>query len=204
METNKFISLIQNITGRNLQIDTQDEILQFEKEYYVFIVLPITDRKICFKWVTPKTTDKFLRSFITSFTTKFIEPNPKAYDYNYGGIDYKWIDKTEKEKEYAYSHHRSNMYTKNQLLEQIQANFNSDNICNTLIKYGFYSTEYGIGIFALWATDGVLNAIQKLKQYLQSKNIPYTNEYSDARWVYRYKLGLDKNTHTSILNNFSN
>mgnify|MGYP003609017569 CR=1 FL=1 len=201
METNKFISLIQNITGRNLQIDTQDEILQFEKEYYVFIVLPITDRKIYFKWVTPKTTDKFLRSFITSFTTKFFQPNPSNYNGRYGS---KWEDMDEKQREYAYHHHRSNMYSKNELLEQIHGNFNSDNICNTLIKYGFYSTEYGIGIFALWATDGVLNAIQKLKQYLQSKNIPYTNEYSDARWVYRYKLGLDKNTHTSILNNFSN
>jgi len=201
MQTNKFTSLIQSITARNLKIDTTDEILQFEKEYFIYIILPITERKIYFKWVTPKTTDKFLRSFITAFTTKFFEPNPLSYSGRYGS---KWEDMDAKQREYAYHHHRSNMYSKKDLLEQIQANFNTDAIENTLIKYGFYSTEYGIGIFALWATEGVLNAIQRLKNHLQSKNIPYTNEFSDARWVYRFKLGLPKEINTTILNSFSN
>ena len=95
METTKFTSLIQKITGRQLQIDTKDEILSFEKEYFVYITLPILGSTIGFKWKTPKSTEKFLRSFITAFTTKFTEPNPKCYDKTYGGKEYKWELKTE-------------------------------------------------------------------------------------------------------------
>jgi len=200
MNTNNFIKLIQNITNRNLQIDTLDTELQFEKDYFIYTVLPLTDRKIYFKWTTPKATDKFLRSFITAFTTKYKEPNPLVYNGRYGS---KWCEMSEVQREYAYMHHSSNMYSKTELLDQIQANFNSDSICTTLIKYGFYSTEYGIGIFAFWATSGVVSAIQKLKDYLNAKNIPYSNEFSDAKWVYRFKLNMDKSINTSILNNFS-
>jgi len=73
----------------------------------------------------------------------------------------------------------------------------------TPCKYGFYTTEYGIGIFCYFSTDGVINSIEKMKKYLLSKNIPFKNEFSDARWVFRFVLNLDKPKHELLLNSFN-
>jgi hypothetical protein len=201
MKTTNFINLINEITGREFFINTTDENLQTETEYYIYKILPITGRKIGFYWVTPKTMDKFLRSFITAFTSKYKEPNPAAYNQKW--YNSTWNDKTETDKENAYMHHTSNMFSKTALLEQIEVNFNKDSITSTLCKYGFYTTEYGIGIFCYFNTDGVVNSIAKMTKYLQNKNIPFKNEFSDARWVFRFVLNLDKPKHEILLNSFN-
>ena len=203
MNKANFEKLITAVTGRELQIKTTSDILECGNEYYIYTVLPLTDRAIGFNWKAPLEYEKFLKTFITAFTSKFRQPNPKAYDYNYGGKEYKWSERTELEKEYAYSHHASNMYSKKALLEQIQANFDNPNIQHSLTKYGFYATNYGIGTFCYFATTYVLQSIQELKNFLIQKAIPYGNEFSDARWVYRFKLNLTKDLHESILADFS-
>jgi len=206
MNKNNFEKLIQSITKRPLIIDTTDSEILNDKEYFVYKVLPLTNRKIYFKWKTAKTDEKMLLSFITAFTNKYKEPNPKAYDYSAKtyGEKYKWENRTEIDKEYAYGHHTSNMYSKECLLKQIEDNFSTPEMKTALIKYGFYSTEYGIGIFAFWETECVLNAISEMKKYLHSLSIPFSNEYSDARWVYRFKLGINKDIHSNLINEFSN
>jgi len=206
MNTQNFQNLIQLVTGRDFLIDTTDESLATEKEYFVYRILPITNRKIYFKWVTPKTDEKMLKSFITAFTTRYKEPNPRAYDWSARtyGEKAKWENKTEEEREFAYYHHSSNMYSKKELLEQIEANFGKEDIANGLIRYGFYPTEYGVGIFCFWATDAVKKAINTMAEYLKNKSIPYSNEFSDARWVFRFKLGISKEAHTNILNQLTN
>lgn len=203
METVKFQALIRAVTGRDFSIKTDDSELIHEKEYRIERILPITERAIRFYWKTPKTDEKLLRSFITAFTSKYREPNPESYDYEYGGKQYKWEEKTLEEREYAYSHHVSNMYSKQALLGQIEANFGKSDILSALIRFGFYPTEYGIGIFCFFYTPAVSKAIQQLKSHLNKANIPYSNEYSDARWVYRFKLGLSKPVHAEIIGNLS-
>jgi len=203
METLNFEKLIQEITGRDFIIDTQDQNLIQEKEYYVYRILPITKRKIGFNWKVAKTEEKVLRSFITSFATKYREPDPSTYNYNYGGKEYTWEGNTEEQKEFAYNHHFTHMYKKETLLKQVQDNFSRPSIEKALLKYGFYSTEYGIGIFAYWTTNYVVNAIDKMKKFLAGKSIPFANEFSEAKWVYRFKLNLSKETHTTILKAFS-
>jgi len=199
MNTIKFQSLIQAITKRPFIIKTDDVDILPSKKYYVYFVLPITGMNIGFYWETSKTDEKLLRSFITAFTSKYREPNPKAYDYIYGGVQYWWNDKTDKQKEYAYNNHPSNMYSKSDLMKQIEDNFNTPEIESAMLRYGFYSTEYGIGIFAFWQTEYVKNAIKKLHSYLTEKQIPFKNEWSDAGWVFRFKLGLSKDIHYSII-----
>jgi hypothetical protein len=199
MKTLNFEKLIQAITKRDFVINTQDEDLQFDKEYYIYKILPLTDRKVSFKWKTPQTEEKLLKSFITTFTNKYFEPDPQAYNGKYGTL---WSNKTDKEKEYAYMHHRSNMYRKEDLLNQIQMNFENELIYDSLIKYGFYHTEYGIGIFVFWTTKYVVEAIEYMKKYLDKNNIPYANEFSDAKWVYRFKLNINKEKHYQILKSF--
>jgi len=203
MNTQNFQNLIQAITGRELIINTSDIEIQTEKEYYIYKIFPLTQRKSGFNWKTAKTEEKMLRSFITAFCNKYIEPNPKTYDYEYGGKTYKWEDRTPIEKEYALSHHRTHQFNKTDLMSQISENFNKEGIQNALIKYGFYNTEYGIGIFCFWETDCVKQAINKMAKYLNDLSIPFKNEYSDARWVFRFKLNLTKDQHNSILNQFT-
>ena len=205
METIKFQNLIQAITGKDLKINTNDTEIVNGKEYTIYRTLPLTERNISFAWKAAITNEKLLRSFITAYTTKYREPNPRAYDYmaKVYGESARWENKTELEKEYAYSHHSSNMYGKQELMKQIEENFKSDTMYNTMILYGFYATEYGVGIFSLFEFDSVIKAIKQMKEYLNAKCIPYKNEYSDARWVYRFKLNLTKEAHEALLHNFA-
>jgi len=203
MRKDKFQSLIQLVTQRDFTINTHDEELKHEKEYCIYRTLPITKIEVSFKWKTPKTDDKMLRSFITAFTTKYREPAPRSYKCCAPYFSKAWEDMEAINKERAYYHHASNMYSKKELLEQVEANFNAQGITEGLIRYGFYPTEYGLGIFCFWATEGVVKAIEALKAHLKEKSIPYTNEYSDARWVYRFKIGITKEAHTNILKEFS-
>jgi hypothetical protein len=200
MTTANFQNLIQLITGRDFIIKTEDKELQFETEYKIYRVLPITKYTISFYWKTPKSEEKMLRSFITTFTGKYREPNPDNYTTCSPYFSPSWNEMTAEKQEYAYMNHSSNMYSKEDLLKQVENNFANEGIATGLIKYGFYNTEYGIGIFCFWMTEGVNTAINAMKAHLQKLAIPFTNEFSDARWVYRFKLGLTKESHLSIIN----
>ncbi len=202
MQTQNFQNLIRLVTGRDFIINTGDTDLEFEKEYRIYRILPVTERTVSFYWKTPKADEKMLRSFITAFTSKYREPNPRAYDYmaKIYGEQSRWENKTEKDKEYAYCHHAANMYSKEMLLKQVEENFAKDGISTGLIRYGFYNTEYGIGIFCFWMTAGVQAAIHTMKSHLEKLSIPYANEFSDARWVFRFKIGLTKESHLAIIN----
>ena len=201
MNVLKFQSLIQAITKRPFLIKTSDENIQTEKEYYIYYTLPLTGIDAKFYWKTSKKKKKLLRSFITAFTSKYREPNPRAYDYMVRtyGESAKWENYTDKQKEYAFNNHSGFMYSKTELLKQIENNFNTPEIESAMLKYGFYPTEYGIGIFAFWQSEYVKNAIKKLHLHLTDGQIPFKNEWSDAGWVFRFKLGLTKDIHHSII-----
>jgi hypothetical protein len=80
-----------------------------------------------------------------------------------------------RERAFAYMHHRNNMFSKNQLLEQIQANFSNPEMATAMTRYGFYLTDYGVGIFALYGGEHVESAIFKMMKFLKSEGIPYRN-----------------------------
>ena len=59
-----------------------------------------------------------------------------------------------------------------------------------LHNVGFYVTSYGVGVEVIFGDrDGT---IQKIKDFLTAKDIDFSNEYSDAGWVYRFKIGKSK------------
>ena len=134
MKTSNFQNLIQLVTGRDFSIATNDENLNFDTEYRIFKTLPVSGRIVSFSWKTPKADEKMLRSFITAFTSKYREPNPEAYNYNYGGKTYRWDEKNDEEKEFAYMHHASNMYSKAALLNQVETNFSKETFAKTLLQ----------------------------------------------------------------------
>ncbi len=203
MNTAKFTNLIQLVTGRDFQIKTNDTELKHATKYEVFRILPLTNYWVSFTWKTPLSDEKMLRSFITAFTSKYREPDPAAYTCRAPYFSPAWADMEPMKREYAYMHHASNMFHKSELLKQVESNFSQQGMTEGLIKYGFYSTEYGVGIFCFWATESVVSAIEAMKKFLADRNIPFTNEFSDARWVYRFKLGISKDAHTQLLTNLS-
>ena len=203
MNTINFVKLINLLTNRDFHVKTDDTEIQVSKEYIVYRELPISKRQISFTWKTPANEENIIRSFITTFTTKYREPNPKAYDKTYGGKEYRWADKTEEEKEFAYYHHVSNMYSKKDLLDMIENNLSREEIKGDFCKYGFYPTLYGFGIFAFWTTKATAFAIEQMKKFLNEQGIMFKNEFSDAGWVYRFKINASKPVHINILNNFS-
>jgi hypothetical protein len=203
MKTENFTKLINLLTNRDFTLATTDAEIETNKEYTIYRLLPISKSKISFKWKTPTNEENFIRSFITAFTTKYREPRPKSYDYTYGGKEYRWADMTDEQKEFAYYHHASNMYSKKQLLEMIEDNFSREEIKGDFCKYGFYPTMYGVGIFAFWTTKATIYAIDQMKKYLSEQGIIFSNEFSDAKWVYRFKINASKPIHMNLLHNFS-
>lgn len=61
---------------------------------------------------------------------------------------------------------------------------------NDMDNINVYPTTYGIGVFLLWWHKNCW--IDAVKNILDKKGIEYTNEYSDARWVYRFKVSKKK------------
>lgn len=200
MKAENFTKIIQKMTGRNFVVRTEDAELISDKKYYIYRELPLSKRKIGFDFKTPKNEENILKSFISTFTNKYREPDPEKYKKN-SFRSTGWEDMTEEQKEFAYCHHSSNMYSKDKLLDIIRENLKSEEAINTLSLYGFYETLYGIGVFVLFGAE--YKAIKGLKTYLENEQIPFTNEFSDKGWVYRFKINLDKDIHKSIIINYS-
>lgn len=71
----------------------------------------------------------------------------------------------------------------------------SDLFCKLLPNYSsrFFPTTYGLGFDTFLLTDAkVQETTKSLSDFLKSKQIAFENEYSDARWVYRFKISKAK------------
>lgn len=207
MKTKNFEILIKTITGREFIVDTKDTEIKVNSEYLIYRTLPVSKRNISFNFKTPKNEENLLKSFINQYCKKYREPNPANYTGHYCGTynpNDAWENKSEEEKEFCYYHHASNMFSHKTLLEQIKTNLDNPNVENTFCKYGFYPTIYGIGIFVLFSGKYEMSAIEKLSNYLLKEGIPFKNEFSNAKWVYRFIINLQKDIHEKILNSFNN
>ena len=65
---------------------------------------------------------------------------------------------------------------------------------SVLVKLGYnginvYPTSYGIGMFVLFSDRTYMRtAKNEIDTLLKEMGVEYTNEYSDAAWVFRYKI----------------
>lgn len=119
------------------------------------------------------TIDNLLKKFITTFTTK-----------------YKHVD-VSSTIELRYK-------TKEELRDEI-LKYNKDRIYKGL----FYTTLYGIGYWCIFSTKKDNEIALQLHEYLKNNNIKYSNEYSEAGWVYRFKINKSVTEHNTLLNNFN-
>ena len=72
---------------------------------------------------------------------------------------------------------------------------NSDRV----YKEQFYTTLYGIGCWIIFAGKHNDEHLKQVHRQLSDMGITYSNEYSDAMWVYRFVIGKDVVTHNRIL-----
>ncbi len=77
-------------------------------------------------------------------------------------------------------------------------NANQDRVYKGL----FYTTLYGIGFWAIFSTKKDIETAGSLANYLKSNAVEYKNEWSDAGWVYRFKINKDVITHNHLLTQF--
>ena len=54
-----------------------------------------------------------------------------------------------------------------------------------------YPTSYGIGVFVIFSS-GLEQIKENIENTLSRYGIEYSNEYSDARWVFRYRISKKK------------
>jgi hypothetical protein len=207
MNTQQFQKLIQSVTGRPLTLETQSEEIPLESEITISRPHKQGEKVFAFSWKTPKKEDSLLRSFITAFCSKYREPDPETYPRNcstygdtWGKHEDAWINPNTRWNCSLWNHHAGHMTSKDKLKAQVVANFAKFDAGTA--RLGFYETNYGIGIFTIYGGQWVKESLSDMSNHLTRQNIPYRNELSDAGWVTRFVIGIDKAAHSKLLATF--
>jgi hypothetical protein len=69
---------------------------------------------------------------------------------------------------------------------------------NGFTTFNVYPTSYGIGVSTLFRGSNSQGDIQDVKNALDNIGVHYTNEYSDALWVYRFCISKSKENINTI------
>ncbi len=183
MTANDFNKFASEFTGLNIHISKPDDLTKWASYYTVPLnneLEPSTKYGICnedgvmYDFKTTKKIDTFLKSFVNQHINKY-----ELKQCRYELIDGQVVEIKPKKSDIL------KKYT-----EQNRVN-----------KYFFYTTLYGIGMFAIF-TKNIAESTVELAKYLKAKNIEYYNEYSDAGWAYRFVINKDVNTHNNLLESF--
>lgn len=68
-------------------------------------------------------------------------------------------------------------------------------------NYNFYATSYGVGMDAYFKTHEVVLEIAKpLVEILKKNEIDFNTEYSDAAWVFRFKISKSQENIEKLKN----
>lgn len=93
-----------------------------------------------------------------------------------------------------------NKINESKLYESFVSKFNSI-IKKKMTNVNCYPTTYGIGVFI---AIGFRDQIEKTKMIIESElnnlGINYSTSYSDAMWVFKYKISKSKETINIIQN----
>jgi len=186
METKEFNSLLRDITLENIHLLERVEDNQFsnitDKKYYKYIPCNEVSENTVYGVVIDNIInfdlklgqkESFIKTFITQYISKYLSKKYEILsDGTIGQIG----------KDAAKERLKSNC-------KGIRLSINS-----------LYSTNYGIGQWIIFDMDikGNQNIIEA---YLNENKIPFRNEYSDERWVYRYILDGSYLDHNQIINN---
>ena len=180
MTATEFINFANDFTGKKIKLYKPENNLKYAS-YLPYNGILETSTKygisfgdhIVFDFVTGKNEDNFFKIFVTQFINKYQIKQMMFLDNG----------------ECAYM-------TKSQCIEKIK---NSDRVN----KNYFYTTLYGIGCFCYFMRKQTLmNYSKLLSNYLNSKNINFKNEFSEAGWVYRFCINKNFELHNELLTEF--
>ena len=133
---------------------------------------------------------------IKKFCDRIIDRHCDPYEYNRLYIEYdgkliikkenvkskeitiEMIDKLIAKNEKAYSGYYG------EFAKNMQKLLNKNGLTD---KFSVYPTTYGIGIWVIF-NYSAKEEINKVTKILNDRGIEYYNEYSEAGWVYRYKV----------------
>jgi hypothetical protein len=133
------------------------------------------DGSIDYFFKTTKKPETFFKSFINQHIRKYDMKQPTWGENSDGSFGFIYPKKEEVIKKYT---------------------------TDRVSKYHYYTTLYGIGMFAFFTKD-IVKATVKLAKYLESKGVKYYNEFSDRGWAYRFVINKDVETHNELLNDFN-
>lgn len=115
------------------------------------------------------------------------------FSFNDNGYFSKTLQATKKETTYSYIQEKIN-----------QAN-TYVNFCNDFKKlintncFDVYPTTYGIGVFvAISFRNEKEDHKRTIEEALNKYNVDYTTEYSEAGWVFRYKISKSKDNISKL------
>ena len=182
MESINFEKLAFEVTGKKIQLLYPENENDNHTRYFKFNGILEPSKKygidfegsIQFDFKTTKKIETFFKSFINQFISKYEMKQP-SYELVNGFVNCVYPKKDDIIKKYT-----------------------SDRVS----KYHYYTTIYGIGMFAFFTKD-VEIATLKLAEYLKNKNINYYNEFSDACWAYRFVINKDIEFHNKLLTDFN-
>ena len=207
MHANQFKKLIQAVTGRELTFKDTATDIPLDSKIAIYRPWKNGQSAFSFEWKTPKKEDALLRSFITAFCSKYREPDPETYARNcstYGDTwsrhEDAWNSPETRWSCSLWNHHASHMISKEKLRKQVETNFSEFD--SELGRLGFYETNYGIGLFTIFGGKWVSESLDQMAKHLKSHGIPFKNELSEAGWVTRFLIGLEKPVHSRILGSF--
>ena len=185
MTVQEFENLATSITGDEIRLfllTNQDAVKWYDKQYTKAVGTVQLETKygvavndvstVDFDFKTGKSDDNLLKTFITQFTSKIMR---------YGLVDGEVVKLNKKQ--------------------------NLDNIIKRnedRVEYGlFYTTLYGVGMFDFLNSKMIHNMLdEQMSSFLTSKGIEYKNEYSDAGWVFRYKMNTSIEETNELLTEF--
>lgn len=125
---------------------------------------------------------RYLRGAGYDDTTLFIEYDGKLIikkeNVKSKEITIEMIDKLIAKNEKAYSGYYG------EFAKNMQRLLNENGLTD---KFSVYPTTYGIGIWVIYNWNAK-EEIEKVTKILDERGIEYYNEYSEAGWVYRYKV----------------
>lgn len=176
---------------------------QWEKEYKIWFDY---SKNSC-KELNPPRNDGSYQSWnyetvaeyekeIKKFCDRIIDRHCEPYEYNRLYIEYdgkliikkenvkskeitiEMIDKLIAKNEKAYSGYYG------EFAKNMQKLLNENGLTD---KFSVYPTTYGIGIWVIF-NYSAKEEINKVTKILNDRGIEYYNEYSEAGWVYRYKV----------------
>lgn len=109
----------------------------------------------------------------------------------------------------SFSTPKNKEITVDYLIKKVNDKMKVDNYYTNLTKVfeklitnaRFYATTYGIGMETLFYNSAKSKEdVETLEKFLTENKIEYRNEYSDARWVYRFIISKSKENIEKIKN----